>query len=164
MLWWLLSTVIYATKIVHRLMPFRDTPTLISGLACAGVTAIDAGDDHSVALAADGRLWTWGQGTFGALGHETNESQHTPQQVAALMHTQIMSMAAGGHHTVALSAKGRVYTWGSNTDGQLGVGNCIDASLPCVVEDSSSLQVSQVCGPTVLADAAKQIDCRACLH
>lgn len=123
---------------------FRDMPTVISELAYAGVTAIDAGDDHSIALAADGRLWTWGQGTFGALGHDTTESQHTPQQVAALRNSQIVSMAAGGHHTVALSFKGRVYTWGNNTYGQLGVGNCIDASLPCVVEDSSSMQVSQV--------------------
>lgn len=132
---------------------FRDTPTVIAGLWYAGIVAIDAGDNHSLALSADGRLWTWGLGSSGALGHDTIESQHTPQQVQALQNSPIVSVAAGGNHTVALSAKRRVYTWGNNTYGQLGVGNCIDASLPCVVEDSSSMQVIQVCSVAVDCDA-----------
>ena len=125
----------------------RDTPRLIAALCYTGVVAIDAGDDHSAALSADGRLWTWGLGSYGALGHDTIESQHTPQPVCALLNSPVVAVAAGGNHTVALSVKGRVYTWGSNTYGQLGVGNCIDASLPCVIEDSGSMRIIRVCTP-----------------
>ena len=123
-------------------------PTIIAALCNTGVVAIDAGDDHSAALSADGKLWTWGLGSYGALGHDTIESQHSPQPVKALFNSPIVSVAAGGNHTVALSVKGRVYTWGCNTFGQLGVGNCIDASLPCVIEDSGTMQVIRVCAIT----------------
>ena len=33
---------------------------------------------------------------------------------------KIISMSLGGKHSSAISLKGRVFTWGCNTDGQLG--------------------------------------------
>jgi alpha-tubulin suppressor-like RCC1 family protein len=142
------------TKPSHRVR--SDAPALVGALWCAGVVAIDAGDDHSVALAADGRVWTWGCGKDGALGHDTMDSQTTPKLVEALRCSPVVSVAAGGAHTVALSTKGRVYSWGCNCSGQLGVGNRIDASSPCVMEESHTLQIFRVRARRVALRCAPQ--------
>lgn len=124
--------------------PCRESPTLISTLWCAGIVAIDSGDEHSVALSADGRLWTWGNGKHGALGHDSLDVQSVPREVESLRGSPVVSMAAGGQHTVALTARGRVYAWGNNGWGQLGVGNRIDASVPCMIEGSHTMHVLRV--------------------
>eukprot|EP00892_Ulva_mutabilis_P004771 jgi/Ulvmu1/2666/UM014_0122.1 len=128
----------------HNSDESTDTPTLVQGLWCAGIVAVAAGDDHSMALAADGRVWTWGRGKYGALGHDTLDSRFVPEQVKALHTSPVVSIAAGGNHSVALSAKRRVYCWGSNQWGQLGVGNTIDASMPIVLEGSHSWRITHV--------------------
>jgi len=52
--------------------------------------------------------------------------RHSPSLVDGLhrfgRHARIVALACGGRHMVALSSTGRVYTWGSNSHGQLGVG------------------------------------------
>ena len=42
------------------------TPAPVLGLS--GVVAIDAGNDHVLALKSDGTVWAWGNNTFGELG------------------------------------------------------------------------------------------------
>lgn len=117
----------------------------MQGLWCAGIVAISAGDDHSVALAADGRVWTWGRGKYGALGLDSLDNRLVPEQVKALQGSPVIAIAAGGNHSVALSAKRRVYAWGSNQWGQLGVGNTLDASVPVVLEGSHAWRITHVC-------------------
>lgn len=75
-----------------------------------GVVFVCAGESHSAALAADGRLFTWGRGKYGALGLGTFESSPSPQLVAPLLAAPIAQVAAGGNHMVALTAEGKVYT------------------------------------------------------
>ena len=49
----------------------------------AGVRAVGvaAGGYHSIALAADGRVFTFGRGWYGTLGHGDEEDQFTPRVV-----------------------------------------------------------------------------------
>ena len=60
-----------------------------------------------------------GQLATGKLG----DRQNTPIHIAALDNKNIISLAAGDAHTLALSASGNVYGWGWNEDGQLGIGD-----------------------------------------
>ena len=48
------------------------------------VVAVSAGRDHSLALTADGALWSWGDGGFGKLGHGDQQSQLLPKEVEAM--------------------------------------------------------------------------------
>jgi alpha-tubulin suppressor-like RCC1 family protein len=123
----------------------RDKPALVQKLWGAGIIAIDAGDYQSVALAADGRVWTWGRGAHGALGLGSTDDAVHPEPVKTLARRPIAAIAAGGGHMVALSVRRRIYTWGCNSSGQLGLGHQDDGLIPVVLADSESWGIAQVC-------------------
>ena len=85
------------------------------------ITHVAAGSRHSALVDADGRVWTFGWGLYGQLGHETCEDASDPKPVAALGACFARAVAAGAAHTSVLVSTGGVYAFGSNRDGQLGV-------------------------------------------
>lgn len=85
------------------------------------VTRISAGYQHSVALTADGSVYTWGRNGEGQLGIGLQGNQAHPQRVNTLP-ADITEIAAGFWFTLALHADSGVYTWGVNSRGQLGNG------------------------------------------
>lgn len=83
------------------------------------------------------KTYTWGSSTFGRLGLEispTKKKQPIPQEVSKLSNLQIVSLATGDYHMLALSQRGTVYSWGGNTDGQCGVGNVMNQRTPRLVD------------------------------
>src|SRR5438445_10183012 len=56
-----------------------NTPVEVSGLS--GVTAIDGGVAHSLALKSDGTVYAWGWNGYGQLGNGTNTTSNTPVEV-----------------------------------------------------------------------------------
>lgn len=80
--------------------------------------AVSAGYTRTVAVAADGTAWCWG---YRYLGNGTSQDSATPVQVNNL--TDVVAVAAGGWLTsMALDARGHVWTWGGggNPWGALG--------------------------------------------
>jgi len=107
----------------------RSTPTTVSGINGI-VTAIAAGDTHTVALLADGTMRTWGDNYYGQLGNgEDGNDSYTPVAVIGLAGT-VIAIAAGDYHTLAIMADGTVKAWGDNGSGQLGDGSYYSNSLP----------------------------------
>ncbi|MDR0791285.1 MAG: putative Ig domain-containing protein [Methanomassiliicoccaceae archaeon] len=90
--------------------------------------AISTGYLHTVAIKADGTLWTWGSNTYGQLGDGTNNSRQLPAQIGK--DNDWTTASAGNYHTVAIKADGSIWSWGLNTDGQLGDGTNIDRNAP----------------------------------
>jgi alpha-tubulin suppressor-like RCC1 family protein len=87
-------------------------------------TQIAAGQNHSLALAADGALYSWGSSLDGQLGNGTTDHL-LPMSVAPGMappDTRYKQIAAGSFHSLALATDGKVYAWGNNARGQLGDG------------------------------------------
>ena len=101
------------------------------------VTALAAGFYHTVALKNDGTVWTWGGNDNGQLGIGSTMNPagttilpvNTPSQVVSLSGV-VTAIAVGAHHTVALKSDGTVWTWGANSQGQLGDGSTTDRSTP----------------------------------
>jgi alpha-tubulin suppressor-like RCC1 family protein len=92
---------------------------------------IAAGGTHSVALQADGSLWTWGFNEDGQLGNGTDgpfTNLTTPQRIGTA--TNWVAVTAGRNHTVALKSDGSLWAWGDNGWGQLGIGTFDDANTP----------------------------------
>ncbi|XP_057295987.1 uncharacterized protein LOC130624943 isoform X2 [Hydractinia symbiolongicarpus] len=112
---------------------------------------VACGRHHLAFVTGDKELYTWGRASFGRLGHgdlveERSISQ--PMRVESLhMHgIQVLSVACGALHTIALCQEG-VFAWGSNKHGQLGVGDTRKRSRPVLLSDLSSKQVNSiVCG------------------
>ena len=59
-------------------------PKKVEAFAGRRVVAVSAGGDHSLALTADGTLWSWGGGASGSLGHgEDLSNQLLPKKIEA---------------------------------------------------------------------------------
>ena len=107
----------------------RDLPEQVQGLT--GIIAISGGAVHSLALKEDGTVWTWGSNSFGALGrgsHSVGERDASPKPVDGL--TNVIAIAGGQGHSLALKSDGTVWAWGMNMYGELGTGDLIDRDLP----------------------------------
>ncbi|XP_053987652.1 uncharacterized protein LOC128881032 [Hylaeus volcanicus] len=109
------------------------SPELVTSLAQEIIVDAVAGQYHSVALTADGRVFTWGWGVHGQLGHGNTDEKDTPTLVTSLLGVFIRSISAGHAHTLALSAEGIVYAFGCNVFGQLGIGSNVKSSVPMKV-------------------------------
>ncbi|MFC8510296.1 RCC1 domain-containing protein [Streptomyces sp. NPDC057411] len=94
----------------------------------SGVTDAASGCYHTVALRADGTVWTWGMNDEGQLGIGSTTNRSTPQRVPGL--TDVVAVTAGCRHSLALTAQGTVKAWGRNVDGQLGDDSTTPRSSP----------------------------------
>jgi hypothetical protein len=109
------------------------TPTLVPGLS--NVVAIAGGDSYALAVKADGSVWAWGQNGVGQLGDGTTSFSASPVQVSNLDSVKrvVAGQPFGGAHTLALKSDTSVWSWGSNSYGQVGDGTYVSRSRPVVV-------------------------------
>ncbi|CAN4117973.1 unnamed protein product [Withania somnifera] len=98
----------------------------------AAVVEVMVGSSSS-SNCSSGKLFTWGDGDKGRLGHGDRESKLVPTCVAALVEPNFCQVACGHSLTVALTTSGHVYTMGSPVYGQLGYHQA-DGKLPRRVE------------------------------
>ncbi len=73
---------------------------------------VACGPQHTIALTHDGRVFSWGYGENGRLGHGTKENVLVPTQIAKFKDVKIESVACGGGHSLAIDSKGRLWGWG----------------------------------------------------
>ena len=90
--------------------------------------SIDAGGHHTVGVASNGTLWTWGYNEQGQLGDGTIISKNVPQLIGS--QTDWQAISGGNAYTVALKTDGTLWAWGQNTYGQLGDGSTINRNVP----------------------------------
>jgi alpha-tubulin suppressor-like RCC1 family protein len=96
----------------------RQTPVTVLNISTA--TAVACGGSHTAVLLANGTVRTFGYNIFAQLGNFDDVSQQTPVQVF-LISSSAVAVACGRYHTVVLLANGTVRTFGSNTNGELGI-------------------------------------------
>lgn len=98
-------------------------PAPVPGLS--GIVAIAAGHgegNFSMALRSDGTVLTWGENTYGQLGNGVYGGSYlNPAPITRLDHGSVTAIAAGDRHAMLIDVNGRVYSWGSNEFGQLGI-------------------------------------------
>jgi alpha-tubulin suppressor-like RCC1 family protein len=111
-------------------------PGAIAGLS--EVTAIAAGNEHSLALLANGTVRSWGNNRVGQLSNGTTTNGKVPAPVSGL--SNVVAIAAGKGHSTALLANGTVMAWGSNEEGQLGGGTkATKSTVPVAVKGLSGV-------------------------
>src|SRR5664279_4171495 len=120
-------------------------PLQIPGLS--GITAIAAGGGTGYALRRDGTVWSWGDGSSGALGDGDDESYSTvPVQVWDLDMTRVTAIAAGTRAAYALDADGHVWAWGDGFYGALGNNSTLGSKIPVRLSGLSDVTVTAVAG------------------
>jgi alpha-tubulin suppressor-like RCC1 family protein len=115
------------------------------------VVAVSAGAYHSLALAADGTVYGWGDGSVGQLG--SSSGSFAPRKLTGL--PAVRAIAGGGGHSLALGVDGRIWVWGANDSGQLGDGTTTSRTTPTVVAFAAAAPVALAAGYThsLLLDA-----------
>ena len=119
-------------------------PAPVVGLRGVAVREVAAGTMHTLILGVDGRAWSCGVGRFGALGHGDQADHASPRQIGALSDVRTEQVAAGEHHSYALSADGHVYSFGWGADGRLGHGDCTTQLEPVRVLTLRNTRIHQV--------------------
>ena len=66
------------------------------------------------------RVYTWGWGEHGQLGHGTREDEVLPRVVTALQTLHVTQMACGGGHSMVITHNLECYGFGNAEFGQLG--------------------------------------------
>lgn len=91
------------------------------------VAQLDAGWIHTCARLDDGAVRCWGAGTNGRLGYgnglDVGGSISIAQAGNVPVGEPVLKVVAGGAHSCALLAGGRVRCWGRGDSGQLGYNN-----------------------------------------
>ena len=92
----------------------------VGGLS--GVVAVAGGANHSLAVTSTGALYVWDANGSGQVGNGVTSGTPSKTPVQSNL-TNVVAIAAGEFHSVALKSNGDVYAWGKNTVGQLGTGS-----------------------------------------
>jgi alpha-tubulin suppressor-like RCC1 family protein len=99
------------------------TPRLVSGLS--DVVQVAAGERHSLFVTGDGSLFAAGWNRYCQLGLEDEPTPTEPQVGVAILSpvqvqlSDVVLVAGGDLHTVAVTGDGKVWGWGLNNVGQL---------------------------------------------
>jgi alpha-tubulin suppressor-like RCC1 family protein len=90
---------------------------------------------HSIAVTAEGGLYTWGAGWAVGHGGDGDTQLLVPTKVTGgeSGEARVVLVAAGFGHSMALTASGELYAWGQGDHGQLGHGGKENLAVPRVV-------------------------------
>jgi alpha-tubulin suppressor-like RCC1 family protein len=135
-----LPTVNFKTRSA-RVEPYVPYPVRIPDLG--GVTAISAGNKHSMALVEDGTVRAWGENKWGQVGDGTTTNRDRPVMVPGVRNA--VGIAAAGYFSVAVLADGTVMEWGS------AYGNPRPRPVPALVPGARGIRSAVAGGDHVAA-------------
>ncbi|XP_077421894.1 putative E3 ubiquitin-protein ligase HERC6 isoform X2 [Vanacampus margaritifer] len=103
--------------------------------------------DHSLALCASGRVYSWGAAEDGQLGllPDVLYDAQRPSPVHIPLQIPVIQVACGNFYSMALTKGGSVFSWGLNSHGQLGLGRQISLQYtPLLVCALTGIPVTQI--------------------
>jgi alpha-tubulin suppressor-like RCC1 family protein len=111
------GTMVESLMMTPRIVPFSLNKMSVRQVAC--------GSTFTVAISKAGDVWAWGSGECGQLGGGRCTVQEVPKlTVNRISESEpFVTVACGFAHTLALTSKGDLYSWGLNHNGQLGIGD-----------------------------------------
>ena len=121
-----------------------NTASGISALNGKIVVDIAAGGSHSLALCSDGTMAAWGENSYGEFGNNTASSSssfpvtvNAVSGISALYGKNVMGLASGEYHSMALCSDGSLAVWGDNENGEIGDNTLTQRNAPVLVNNST---------------------------
>ncbi len=91
--------------------------------------SVGGGAYTTSAIKTDGTLWVWGSSNYGQAGTNDNTDKLTPVTTFA-GGTNWKQVSSSSAYTAAIKTDGTLWTWGINSEGQLGINNTTSRSTP----------------------------------
>eukprot|EP01084_Bolivina_argentea_P073109 132689_1 len=129
----------------------QPVPTLVSSLSAISVSHISCGQNHTMCITSEGKIYSWGWAKYGQLGLGTRTNQRYPSEICdeIFQNKKIKQISCGDRHSVAISTLGEIFTFGSGEHGQLGHGNNNDQYIP--------KQIESLCNKTIIYSSCGSI-------
>lgn len=138
--------------------PYRVCGGPLDGIC---ISKVACGDWHTAIISSAGTLYTYGDGTFGVLGHGDTKCVSRPKEVESLKGLRVKSVACGPWHTAAIveiivgnfksnNPGGKLFTWGDSDRGRLGHVDGEKKLIPTCVASLVDCDFVQVACGTVL--------------
>ncbi|XP_010547681.1 PREDICTED: ultraviolet-B receptor UVR8 [Tarenaya hassleriana] len=125
----------------------RWVPEKVTSAGGERMAMVACGWRHTISVSFSGALYTYGWSKYGQLGHGDFEDHLVPCKLEALSNCFISQISGGWRHTMALTSDGKLYGWGWNKFGQVGVSDNVDHCSPVQVRFPNDQRVVQVsCG------------------
>ncbi|XP_019181072.1 PREDICTED: E3 ubiquitin-protein ligase HERC2-like [Ipomoea nil] len=136
-------------------------PKRLSGaLEGLQVLSVACGTWHSALSTISGKVFSFGDGTFGVLGHGNRQTVPFPREIQSLNGFKTVKVACGVWHTAAIVEVGsqsgsnvssrKLFTWGDGDKNRLGHGNKDTFLLPTVVSALIDYNIHQIaCGHNI---------------
>ncbi|XP_077217335.1 PH, RCC1 and FYVE domains-containing protein 1-like isoform X2 [Tasmannia lanceolata] len=124
------------------------SPTCVSSLWGIHMQGIAAGLWHTVCISADGDVYAFGGNQFGQLGTGVEQAETLPRLLEApsLENEHAKIVSCGARHSAVVTEEGKVFCWGWNKYGQLGLGDVVDRSIPSQVPIDGCILKNVSCG------------------
>ena len=107
------------------------------------VISISCGEFNSSIIFKDNKTYLYGLNTFGQLGNGTNRYKSKKLSIIPLISPiKFKQISLGGGHTLGISIEGKLFSWGLNIFGQLGLGHNNNISQPTLIEKIGLLEPS----------------------
>ncbi|XP_070804586.1 probable E3 ubiquitin-protein ligase HERC6 [Pituophis catenifer annectens] len=120
-------------------------PEPIQALEAQTIISISCGKEHSLAISSQGKVFSWGAGGFEQLGTGRLKDSSTPTKIYSLSMYNVIQVACGHYHSIALTKDGRLFSWGQNSHGQLGLGKEVSSqATPCNISSLAGIPLAQV--------------------
>ncbi|KAL3696668.1 hypothetical protein R1sor_010744 [Riccia sorocarpa] len=124
------------------------SPAYVSALGGVKITGIAAGLWHTVFISDTGDVYACGGNQFGQLGTGGDQAEMLPTLVDApvLENEKCVYVSCGARHSAVMTESGKIFSWGWNKYGQLGVGDSVDRDTPAEVTLKECSAKSMACG------------------
>jgi alpha-tubulin suppressor-like RCC1 family protein len=122
-----------------------EVSTATVGAVFSNVSSIAANGHHSLAR-ANGLVWAWGLNSSGQLGIDstTTGAMAAPVVVSGLPSSGVSALAAGGGFNFAVGKDRSLWSWGANSNGQLGNNTTTSSHIPVQVLRAPGIPLTDV--------------------
>lgn len=123
-------------------------PTYVSSLGGLQIQGVAAGLWHTICITVTGDVYAFGGNQFGQLGTGGDQAEMFPRllEASSLEDEHAKMVSCGARHSAICTENGKVFCWGWNKYGQLGLGDAIDRNIPCEVHFENCFVKSVACG------------------
>ncbi|XP_057543736.1 RCC1 domain-containing protein RUG3, mitochondrial isoform X2 [Amaranthus tricolor] len=137
----------------HTVFTRELVPRLVEGSWQEKIKHIATSGTHTAAITESGELYTWGReegdGRLGlgpGRGPDQTGGLSVPCKVKALP-VPVASVACGGFFTMVLTEEGKLWTWGANSNHELGTGDKVGGWKPRLISSLEDVRLVQIaCG------------------